>query len=57
MVGRRGLTDKSVDFRSRRQGTGDQIPVENNQVKKKFIVITAHHVQVWSMAGRSISST
>ena len=28
-VGRRGLTDKSVDLRSRRQGTGDRIPEED----------------------------
>ena len=34
LVGRRGLTDKSVDLRSRRQGTGDRIPVENKHVKK-----------------------
>ena len=33
-VGRRGLTDKLVDLRSRRQGTGDWIPVKNKYVKK-----------------------
>ena len=33
-VGRHGLTDKSVDLRSWRQGTGDRIPVENKHVKK-----------------------
>ena len=34
LVWRRGPTDKSVDLRSRRQGTGDRIPIEDNKWKK-----------------------
>ena len=34
-VGHRGLTDKSVDLHSRRQGTGDRIPEDKNHVKKR----------------------
>ena len=37
-MGRRGLTDKSVDLCSLRQGTGDQIPVENKHMKKKLVL-------------------
>ena len=34
MTGRRGLTGKSVDLSyTRRQGTGDQIPVEDKKCK------------------------
>ena len=35
IVGRRSLTDKSVDLHSPRQGTGDRIPVKNKHVKKR----------------------
>ena len=35
-MGRHGLTDKSVDLHSRRQGTGTQIPVEDKLCENPY---------------------